>query len=662
MVSLRRYHPWSGSTSKSTSGSASGTGRRSQVTPGDVGQLLDSAAREGQRLRGRYPSAAWQPVAWPAVDVSAEALRRAARRSCGRAAGPDGWRAEHLLLLPLRWWSHLSDLVRAAIDHGVVPEIWTRSHTALVRKPKGGYRPITVASLLWRLMSACTIKSAAAWADACCPPEIVGGVSGRGLLDAYAWLWHSMQQTHGGRRTLLALSHDLQKCFDSVDWLQAIAVAGSRGLPEGLQRILLQFYASGERLLCLAWRHPHRGLLQGCPWSPLLLGLLMQIWVTEVSRGLEVRCTVFLDDRCLWTECIDPQQGLRRLEEAERRSDAVDADFGFMLSMPKVQKAANTPEGQQALSVLLPQAAAPGSTLDLLGLRCDLAACTLQLLRDRQDLIAARVDRVAVASRSQAHRRRHIASLVLPILTWCASFAVPPCNQNKALQQRIRRAVVGYAPREASPLLMDLGVLGPELDLEWLVSWLVLRRFVALLGRDAAPQRRRTEAIPEWLVIPAHEAAPRMAEVLERYGWRWQGGCMERDDHYGDCRVFRPGWDSTSVLRAWLTEHWSTSRLHQCSRLVRPQHRLFARPPQAAAGGGAPCYGLGRAAAAAALRCARLLALARDWGGDSVRSAGDVEADAGQRPGCLDGGKATRVAAPRAPAGQRSAPMLVRPP
>lgn len=44
------------------------------------------------------------------VNFSAEELRRTAGRMRGRAAGPDGWKAEQLLALQEAWWEATAKL------------------------------------------------------------------------------------------------------------------------------------------------------------------------------------------------------------------------------------------------------------------------------------------------------------------------------------------------------------------------------------------------------------------------------------------------------------------------------------------------------------------------------------------------------------------------
>ncbi len=49
------------------------------------------------------------------------------------------------------------------------------------------------------------------------------------------------------------------------------------------------------------WTETTRSLLQGCPFSALLMAAIMLVWVTcFVQRIPRARCSTYLDDRIWW--------------------------------------------------------------------------------------------------------------------------------------------------------------------------------------------------------------------------------------------------------------------------------------------------------------------------------------------------------------------------
>ena len=78
---------------------------------------------------------------------------------------------------------------------------------------------------------------------------------------------------------------DVRRCFDGVNPSMAIRAFEWRGAPPALCRLLRKFYETQQRWVvvrgCVApeatatWS----SLLQGCPWSPILLNALTGIWI-----------------------------------------------------------------------------------------------------------------------------------------------------------------------------------------------------------------------------------------------------------------------------------------------------------------------------------------------------------------------------------------------
>ena len=110
--------------------------------------------------------------------------------------------------------------------------------------------------------------------------DFVGGIPGRSADD----LISRLKAAISGKDGTSGGSVDLSKCFDRVRLEAVLPIAKSLGMPEKLARIIEKFYQDrtvrffeqkvGARERC----KPAAGLLQGCPFSVMLLNIQMHLW------------------------------------------------------------------------------------------------------------------------------------------------------------------------------------------------------------------------------------------------------------------------------------------------------------------------------------------------------------------------------------------------
>ena len=93
--------------------------------------------------------------------------------------------------------------------------------------------------------------------------------------------------------------------FDHLCVEHVVQVFEHLGAPLSLSDLLRSFCQDSARLLSYngnlssGWLFPRRGLLQGCPLSPLAAAAVMHIWA-QFSLCSDIKGQAFLDDRCYW--------------------------------------------------------------------------------------------------------------------------------------------------------------------------------------------------------------------------------------------------------------------------------------------------------------------------------------------------------------------------
>ena len=206
----------------------------------------------------------------------------------------------------------LAKLWRHCLRTASLPSTWTQIRVSLASKRDGTFRPLSVASALWRICASATSRRLRRWLKQWAGQELFVAVPGRSISDVHLRL--SQAQTTAGRNHGLAGAKvDLRKRFDTVDPELAIRAAQWLGLPPQLAALLATFHSQQERYLTYTsivncGIRPSRGLLQGCPLSTLLLNAVMRFWTDAAVGGTDTDAALFVDDRSLWTSGRDAVQ------------------------------------------------------------------------------------------------------------------------------------------------------------------------------------------------------------------------------------------------------------------------------------------------------------------------------------------------------------------
>ena len=408
------------------------------------------------------------------------------------------------------------------------------------------------------------------------------------------WIYHGLARA---REDGIALRQDIHRYFDSIDFEQGLAVLDHLRAPACVTRLIRTFYARGSRIFAVGpfqgddWQRGfQRGVLQGCPLSPLVGAAVMLPWLHQV-RLPGIECAVYMDDRVLWAS--DPSSGAQ-LRLALERTELFDRVFGFRCRPSKCGIAASS--GGAVADFGLDHLEYPFDTkFAVLGVVfefCDLSL--VQMLNFDIDIVLARITDITVKSWSA--RFALLRTLVVPVFTWAAGVTTLPEGD----VSRIRNAILGSFGTQLPP------------DVPWgpffeILGWQVEPTF-ALVAAAVRAAARCQAAAKAWLEsAPLRFAAstwptklPAAVKALHDLGWGVSADATRilRPGENGAWRKFHLGQDCFGCVFGWLTEarraasYFASARVRKVlHRAPDPEFPLAQGLQLPLPGGGVPCYG-----------------------------------------------------------------------
>ena len=388
-----------------------------------------------------------------AVELTADELIAAARKGRKRALGLDQWDASSLLLLPRGFWESLSQLWAACLQSGAVPDVFRQVRVALLPKSEdagGGYRPLSVASVVWRLLATAAGRKLRRWSREWADVALAGAVPGRSSASVHSALACDIRRARSERLPFAGFKADVRKCFDRVHPLQAIEVALRLGLPENLANVIRSFYQGQCRFV--SWQAqfgrqpivPQTSLMQGCPFSCTLLNSVMHLWCCSLAAVPDISRSVYLDDRAIWCVARDPVPSLLAAFQAGERVDRV---FDLQLRPGKLQSFSSCPEVRAALEPRAQSLGVPVTSFKLLGVHYNVAGRSAKpKVEDITEKMRNRAKRVALVTKSLHHRRRLLRELVLSLVEWAGPFQEFYQKDINAWTAIVERALWGRGP------------------------------------------------------------------------------------------------------------------------------------------------------------------------------------------------------------------------
>ena len=346
--------------------------------------------------------------------VSAEAWD-VALRSVSGAAGIDGWTAREIkdltVVLPcaMEDLRHiLNDLLSCAavIDSQDFDDLFSWFLWGIPKRNTDELRGIAGASILLRTFLSCINASLP-----CLPDGQWGGQKDRCAVRATA-NWLAGPGDCGQER-------DLTKAFDTVEYPVAAAALSFQGVGPNTIAFLKAGWA-GQRfckvgIVAEPFR-PKRGIPQGDPTAPKILGNVLAPWHFDVDARPSVKAWAYIDDRSLRYSSASHAEG----QQAIAATNAFDQSVGLTENTAKRQDW----QGQDAV--------------EHLGLVCRPNAATPATLRDGWDPIWDLVARLARCPGSIPTRSAIAAAFIVPAYSWAAALTeAPPAKMAPSLMRSI---------------------------------------------------------------------------------------------------------------------------------------------------------------------------------------------------------------------------------
>jgi len=258
----------------------------------------------------------------------AEILQAIQRSENDTMPGPDN--------ITYQIWSSLSEpnlkpfitFLQFGFKHQVLPEQWKLSYLSMIHK--GGdpnevvnYRPITLGNTAYKIFMnvvRCRMELICEESNLMSPSQ-GGFTKGQSCADKIYTLLNLRKIQKEKQEHIHLCYIDFSKAYDTVSHQLLLKFLKHWGFPPYILKILKEVYTGNHIQIITPWgltqRIPvNRGIKQGCPLSPLLFNLYIEILIRAVNRGKNgISCNgktlgilAFADDLVLTHNSLESQQ------------------------------------------------------------------------------------------------------------------------------------------------------------------------------------------------------------------------------------------------------------------------------------------------------------------------------------------------------------------
>eukprot|EP00971_Amphidinium_carterae_P301987 5999702-Amphidinium_carterae.1 len=339
------------------------------------------------------------------------------------ASGPGGWHPSDVKQLPSQALTELLHLFHTCLKQRNTPAAWKQVYITYLQKKNDWapqhLRPISVAPLLWRLLSGLVARRLSGIVEPALERCQCGGRPGMGTGGAIARLKAALDTARRHGRELHILQLDVEKCFNNLSVPCGLSILQRIGVGEDVVGLLRKHLSETEMRnrfvagqLGKGWKPP-RGLPQGDPMSVALANLILSLIVRKVGLGGpkgKVDAVMYLDDLVLWADNKKDLQTM--MTRILHRLD----QLGLTLNDSKCVYCSTVKDDSYTLPAGTVLQAAP--TIDMLG--CDVVAFDTDgsndgRVVDRSKKAVARLQRIAHIPGDMRYRADLAAILAGPL-------------------------------------------------------------------------------------------------------------------------------------------------------------------------------------------------------------------------------------------------------
>lgn len=261
--------------------------------------------------------------------LSVELVDRCIRKlHLGKACGPDGLSAEHLIHAHPILVIHLCAIFRYMVLHQCVPDEFGRGVIIPLLKDKLGcvnnldnYRGITLIPVIAKLFELVILELCS---DYLCTDDLQFGFKPKlGCSNALFAFRTTIDYFIDRGSTIYAASLDISKAFDRVNHLKLFESLSRTGLPSWILVILINWY--GKLSVVVRWKSALSqsfrvscGVRQGSSLSPSIFNVLMDLFIIKLraeNTGCHVGnqflgCILYADDIILLSASVSGLQNM----------------------------------------------------------------------------------------------------------------------------------------------------------------------------------------------------------------------------------------------------------------------------------------------------------------------------------------------------------------
>ncbi|KAJ1704376.1 hypothetical protein LUZ63_004155 [Rhynchospora breviuscula] len=217
-----------------------------------------------------------------------------------KSPGPDGFTAR---FLQLNWHILGPDIVqqvKLVFQNEEVPVEWLKGHVTLIPKSPepltpAEFRPISVGNIMYRLVMKLIANRLKPHIKNIIAQEQNAFIKGRSITDNLIMvkeILHSFSQSNFKQHAFL-LKADVNKAFDKLNWSFLSMAMRHLNIPSKIMHIMVSSYSRARITINIngkgdGFLTPTQGLRQGCPMSPYIFIISMEILSRMLHMALQV--------------------------------------------------------------------------------------------------------------------------------------------------------------------------------------------------------------------------------------------------------------------------------------------------------------------------------------------------------------------------------------